>query len=236
MVVQISPLFPPILAAGVVLLKIDPLSVLGQVFIFQGYNLVLFLVRISILTLVGWELAKSLCGLSLMALMVLEGSTQILTSCMDFLEKLTNSQTRVVKIYRELQIWNFYMNQNFGYFIVPPLIFFGMCIIILSNYLTIRLPSIVRVAFLYLTFPVTSMIGFVGLVTILPQAAMIWEDSSRFLKLLRGKCLSRYEMRLARSLRKVAINVGPFRPVTKVWMTSILWKIVNYTIDLLLTF
>lgn len=110
-----------------------------------------------------------------------------------------------------------------------------MSLIICATYLTIRVPG--KIPFvLYLMAAVTSLIGLVGLVTILPQGAVVWEDSVSFLGFLRGTCFSKYEARMVRSLSKVGIQIGPFGMASKSWMVSIVWNIVNYTINLLLTF
>lgn len=214
---------------------IDPFRFLSQILTFQGSHFITIPLRTCILTWVGVELIKSFCGLATVALIILAASSQILARCSKVLNTWTNSQTRVMKVYKELQIWNCYCNHNFCYFAVPPLIFFGMSIIIFATYLTIRIPGKIPLA-LYLLLPTTSVIGFVVVVTILPQGTMVYEKSVSFLGFLRGTCFSRYEMRIFRSLNNVGIMVGPFGMLTKSLMLAIVWNIVYYTINLLLTF
>lgn len=100
--------------------------------------------------------------------------------------------------------------------------------------MTIRLPGRVPMT-MYFIAPATSMVSFFVLVILIPQMTILWEMSVICLRTLKGKCRTKYEIRLARPLRNVAISGGPVGPMTKSWKMAILENIVNYTIDLLLT-
>lgn len=181
-------------------------------------------------------MVKSMCGLAILMLIVLTGSIQIIAWCKKLGEKCGNSSTtKVVQLYKELQIWIGYCNRKFCYFAVPPMIFFGMCIIILATYVSIRLAGKVPLA-VHCFFVVTSAAGFTAVGTILPRAVMVWEGSERLIKFLRGRCDTKFERRLVRPLSRVGIRVGPFETITKEWQGKIVSNIVDGTINLLLTF
>lgn len=234
--IQTCLFIPPVLVLPVVWLDIDPLRILSHVLVFHCSNFVMISVRIILQTVIAFEVLKSLCCLATFALLLLSGTNNIIARARKVLGESPNiSPARVIKIYKELQIWNGYYNNQFCDFIVPPLIFFGMCIIIFVNYVTIKLPGSIPLA-LYWTYPLTSTVGICIVVTLLPQGASIWGGSLSFVRFLKGNCYSKYEVRLARSLTNVAINVGRFGKLQKSWNTSIVWNILNYTINLLLTF
>lgn len=210
-------------------LEIDPLHFLGS------SNFIWVALRISVYILAGEEFFKTACGLIIVSLMCLAGFIQIIARCNKLVEKTPNSEVRVMKVYTELQLWNDYGNQNFCRFAVPPLILFGMCTIIFTSYGTIRFPG--KIHFLiYWIAPATSLGGYLVLSTILPRATMVWGTSQNFLGFLKGRCYSKYEVRLRRSLRAVGIAVGQFGYVTNSWAAAIWMNIVNYTVDLLLAF
>lgn len=186
-------------------------------------------------TWAGEEFLKSVCGLTIVTLAVLSGSIEIMAKCRKVLETKNNLEVRVIAMYKELQIWNDYVNQNFCYFALPPLIFFGVSVFIFANYGTIRLPGKLPLI-AYWACPATSLIGIFALWTILPLAVMVWETSRSHLDYLRGRCYSKYEVRLLRSVRNVGFAIGPFGHATKSWMVAIMGNVVDYTTSALLTF
>lgn len=181
-----SPFIPPFLIPLVVWLDIDPLYVISQVQSWQTSSLrfVLIRIRIGILTHVGGEVLKSLCALATLALICLIASTQIIARCRKIIEKFEASETRVIEVYKELQLWIGTCNRNFCYSAVAPLIFLGMSIIILANYITIRRQGRIPFA-LYVLLPGTSLIGFAIVVTMLPHGTEIHEKSVSLLRCLR---------------------------------------------------
>lgn len=193
------------------------------------------MLRILILIWIIGELMASICGLFSVALILLPTAVQIIARCRKVVERLDTSPTRVLKVYKEVQIWTRYCNQNYMYLSAPPIIFFGMCTLIFTNYMTIKFPGKLPLP-LYLLGPGTSLAGFIVLLTLLPQATLVWESSKDFLGVLKVKCFSKYELRLFRSVSKVGVAIGPFGYATKSWMVAILWNIVNYSINFLLTF
>ncbi|OXA36608.1 hypothetical protein Fcan01_28626 [Folsomia candida] len=181
------------------------------------------------------ELCKAVSGILVFALILLQGSTQGMTRIMEIMEKHETRNVEGIWVYKEFQIWNRFYNLHLCYLVVPPLVFFGMSILTLTNYGTIRLFGKVPI-FVYLAFPVISVIASTFIVTVLPQATEVNEVSLRYLGCLEGTCFKKYERRLFRSLKPIGIRCASFGTVTTDWMVTIIQNIVDYKINLLLTF
>lgn len=135
--VQISP-FYSLTMVPIVFMDLDPLFlVLNEFPVFQVSSIPKYLVvvpfRICVLSWCALEVLKSFCSLSIMGLILLLASTQIMSRCIKGTEIGANGQTRVIQVYKEMQIWNDYVNQTFCYFAIPPILFFGMCITIVAT-------------------------------------------------------------------------------------------------------
>lgn len=235
--IKISPFIPFALIPFVVWSDVDPLYVpsLLQTSKLSPFRFLLIAFRVSTLTAVSCELLKSFGLLATLAAILLAASIQIMARCRKALDNVWTGQVKVIKVFKELQLWNIIYNQNLCYSVVPHLILFGMSIITLANYLTIRLPRKVPLM-LYVIFPATSLTGLVFVMTIVPQATQVFEKSEIFLGCLTGKCFLKYERRLLYSLNKVGIRIGPFGTASKSLMLAIAWNIVYYTINLLIAF
>lgn len=228
-------LIPLILVTSFVWLDIDPLYVLRETRIFQDSFYILFPLQIIIYTWLCAVAVTAVCGLITVSPIILQGSIQIIARWKKVSEKWDTSPILVLKVYKELQIWNRYVNQNYCYLAGPPITFFGMCTLVFCNYATIRFPGRLPLSVFWLV-PVTSSVGFILLMTILPPATQVWESSLKLLGVLKWRCFSKYELRVFRSVNAVGIAIGPFGHATQSWMVAILWNIVNYSINLLLTF
>lgn len=235
--IQVSPLILPFMITILVWLSIDPFYVFEKASTYEEFEFIIIPARILTLIWVTEAIAASIWCLTTAALIILASSTQILARCGKILEKTPNSKrkTRIIKIYKELQIWNRYINQNFAYYAIPPIVFFGSCTLICTNYFTMKFPG--RIPWIaYWIAPWTSIFGFSMMMMVLPEATMLWDRSVRFLGILKGRCYSKYEVRLCHSLAKVAMEVGPFGQFTKSWKMAIVWNIANYTMNVLLAF
>lgn len=169
--VQISPIFPFVISLIVILLDMDPLYVLGDVWQPKRSHLILIPLRFFILSWIFSELAKSFFGFATSGLILMTPGPEIIARCKNALESFNNSLIKVLMVYKELQIWNRYCNENFCYFACPPIAFFGSCTMILANYLTVR-PGMMPLV-IYWGFPATSFLGFAILATIVPEAALL---------------------------------------------------------------
>lgn len=220
-------------------MNVDPFGVWFPVAIWHSSRLkfiLSFFLRTFIPFLVVGELLKSNQAFRIVALIILGATREILARCKKVLEKnWDGSETRVITIYKELQLWNDFYNEYICYFTVPTQIFFGAGITIFTTFLAIRLPE--RVAWsIYWIFPMTSLVSLGVMINIWPETTSVYEESVSFLEYLRSRCYSKYERRLVRSLGRVGIIVGPFGKATKEWKTGVMWNILDYTINLLLTF
>lgn len=192
-------------------------------------------VRLAAYLFIAMELVKSVSGTLVLSLIVLQGSTRRTTRIMEALQKFGDSKTAGIQIHKELRIWNRFYNLYYVYYVCPPLIWFGVSILVLTNYGTIKLFGKVHIL-VYVAFPIISAIASTFLVTVLPQAAEVYEVSSTYLNQLRGSCFTKYERKLFRSLKPIGIRCASFGMVTTDWMVAIIQSMVDNTINLLLTF
>lgn len=233
--IRLSPLLFPFVVPICVWLDIDLFHALGEALIFQWSNFIIIPLRILALIWVIEEGLASAFSLSIVGQLILAGSLQIMARCLKVLEKFGKSEIRIIQVYKELQIWIRYCNQNYVYFALPPVVFFGMCTLVFANYLTIRMPG--RISWMiYWIAPGTSLAGFLLILMILPEASLVWDRSEILLGILKGRCYSKYAVRLCRSLAKVGMDVGPFGPFNKSWKALLVWNVANHSVNLLLTF
>lgn len=235
--ITVAPLIPLFIVIIVIWLDLDPFLGLSKSAILYAPNLCLVVpaLRVGVEVLCVLEILRSICGLGIVFLMFLGASTEIILRCKKLIGERGLCPMKVIPVYKELQIWTSYINEKFCYFAVPPIIFFGMGIIILTNYLTIRWFGKVPIT-LYWVPAFTSFIGFSIVVTIVPWGTQVFESSLLLLEFLRGKCFSKYGQKLIRSLKPVGIQMGPFCTMSRAWLVAIVWNIATYTIHLLLTF
>lgn len=165
----------------------------------------------------------------------------VVCSMVDFIKRLSRRKTseeldlEMIQFYKELQIYGGYINENFCNFTVPPLIFFGIAFIILTLYGSIRVVGKVS-WILYPIAPIACFLGTLFLVTLLPYAARIFENSNTYLMRMSRNLSKKYDKRLVKSLRPLSICIGPFGKVDQDLLPTALKYLIDYTSSLLITF
>lgn len=87
------------------------------------------LIRMGLLIWFAFELGKAVCAILIVGLMVVIMSNEGTKRFKEIVQRRPILiQVRVMGAYRQMQVWNQYVNQNFSRFAVPPLIFFGIII------------------------------------------------------------------------------------------------------------
>lgn len=217
-----------------VVLDLDPLCL-----ILRNNNIItslcFLLVRVVLLQIVTNELFKALNTYLTYGL--------VLVCCVnDFIRRISHKKTplnnldsQVVQFYGELQLWNGYVNQNFCYFSVPPSIFFGVSFIIITFYGTIRMAGKMS-WFCTPSSPISWGMALLFIVTLLPFAAMVFENSSVYLKKLSRNAFSKHDRKLFRTLRPLSIGIGPFGRVDNGLKQEVINYLMEYTSNLLITF
>lgn len=138
---------------------------------FSLLNLCLFFFRTVTMHIVMNELVKAVHTYFIIGLMVV-------SSMNDFIREIGESQNSLnekVKLYRKLQIWCGYVNQNVCYFAVPPLICFGVAFVVLTLYGTIRLAGKMSWV-LYPIVPISNVMSFFFVVGLVPCASIVFES------------------------------------------------------------
>lgn len=185
-----------------VILGMDPLN------LFLRGNFFWFLFRLSAMYFVMSEILKEVDAFFIVGLMVL-------CSMNDFIRGLGGKKSldlHKVQLYRELELWTGYVNQNLCFFAVLPLIFFGVSFIVLTLFGTIRLAG--RMSWVF--YPI------------------VFEDSSSHLKEWNKELSKKYEKKVVRSLRPLAIVIGRFGQVRKELLPEVIKCMVDNTVNLLI--
>lgn len=226
----------PCLVIATVFFELDPLSQILRVYPTFGIgNISLFLFRVVFILGVANAGAVAAFVSMLVGTMVVCSTTDLIRRLSKRKERLNKLDARIVGIYRELQIWIGYFNQNFCYLAVPQLIFFGVFFIILGTYGTIRMFG--RISWIiYPVFPVCSLTIFVFFVTFVSKSAMIFECSNDYLRQLSQNVSSKHDRRLVKSFKPLRIQIGPFGRVDKGFCTEVLTYFTENTSSLLITF
>ncbi|OXA48402.1 hypothetical protein Fcan01_17039 [Folsomia candida] len=221
--------------------KVDPLHSLlngdneEDCFIFLF--LLTLLVRNSVLFIVMVDVCKALNAYFMVGLMVT-------CSTKDILQDLTKSnlhpslakRLQEINLYRKMFLWNKYTNHNFCSFSVPPLIFFGLSVVILSYYGTIRMAGKLDLVF-YIGLPLIALLSSFFVIMLIPQAARVLENAEHFIYTRTSRInLSKFERKTWKSMRCMGIQVGSYGYVTKNLKILALKYISENTINLLLTF
>lgn len=203
LVMYLAPVATVTVVPVTVLLNLDPLSVWWSTKAENVWSLrkvTSWLVRTLLLNIIAFEILKTAIAILVIAVIMLSATA---TSA-DKLDKYVNSKPTfqtvsklpVIKLYKEIQIWNQYTNINVCYDVVPPLIFFGICVIIVTNYATVRLLGKLS-GWVYSIAPGTSLAGIVFIMNLLPEAANVYENSNKFLSSVRSRLIGKYEKRWA---------------------------------------
>lgn len=198
-------------------------------------NLGLIIFRLLDLHQVLYEQLKAVNAFFIVALMVV-------CSMNDFVRRLAKTKKsshklkpEVVTLYRELQLWAGYTNLNFCHFAIPPLIFFGIIFIVVTLFGSIRIVG--KMSWIsYPSIPISSLMSFLFVITLLPYAAKAYENSRVYVRQLNQNLRKKYDIKLARTLRPLAIEIGPFGRIDKKLMPEIIKHLTDYTTELLITF
>ncbi|OXA55061.1 hypothetical protein Fcan01_10165 [Folsomia candida] len=161
----------PAIFIGVVICQIDPLypavtSLISTVSSSSSIPLgfLSYLIRAILAIIFLNELLKAVNAFFIVGLLVVCSVSQIL----QVLNGLTYKKEvwgvrifrmREFKLYKQLMIWMEFTNQNFCWFAVPQLIFFGVSFLILGIYGTIRMRDQMQIL-LYLVVPIASLLAF----------------------------------------------------------------------------
>lgn len=189
-----------------------------------------FCVRVFIFALYINEMCKVLCGFILVGLMVVVMTNGLLHQ----LDRVKGHELFVFEMYRKLQIWNQYTNMEFCRISVPPLLWFGSTLGVLTTYGSIRFRGLVNPIFFSL-FPITSVSIILLIQTLVPQAALLNENSTAFLKKARSCMKNTRRQRRWKSCQPLRIQNGTFGVLKKSTVGTILRLIVDSSINLLLT-
>ncbi|OXA47395.1 hypothetical protein Fcan01_18015 [Folsomia candida] len=225
----------PVLIPGLIFLNLDPMRIPIHLIGFSPKNrvsnVITIFLRTGTLASLWVELLKSVaCILTLMLI--------VLGECTPAMRQLIRVQGTkgicIIRFYRQVQIWNEYGNEVLFYFVVPPLIFFGLGIFILANYGTIRLHDVLPFS-VYFILPLENLVGGAFILIVLPAAGNVYETGKDFMRFLGGRCVSRYERKLFRSLRRTGIQCGAFHMLDKERVT-VNKIMVDFTIHVLLSF
>lgn len=198
-------------------------------------NFCMFLFRAAFLFRLTPELTKAIMSFLLLGIMGI-------ISMIEFLERLSKRKATgkwldpgMIGIYRELQVWNGYKNYNFCNFTVPPVILFGVSLMIVGAYGSIRMVG--RMPWmLYPIVPVTMVISIGFGVTLATWGAKVLDNSETYLRQLSRKARGKYDRRVVKSLRPLRIAIGRFGRVDKELCTEIWERFTDYTSSLLITY
>lgn len=215
------------------ILKIDPLYVQFQEpfpdipILTLTYNVARFL----LLLLVAYQT----CMLSMASLIFPVIST---VGALNVIAKLPRRGTpSIIVVWRELQLWNQFLNANFCYYAVAPMLMFGILLLVLCNYATIRLTVMAHLSLpIYLLFPFTSCVGFVFIFALLPYSVDVFENSKDFLFRMQRRATCKLSARQLLSLRVLGVQVGNYGLVRRGLKILVIRVIMDYTINCLITF
>lgn len=228
---------PVFVAAIAVTLNLDPLGYLLP----TKWSITFPFARIILLTQYFVETGRSSLGLMIIGFIVMSATIEATSQLHGLVRSSADSfrlrgKTRlIIKLYQELQLWNQFTNESFCYFAIPPIFFFGTALVILVNYGTIRLYDTTP-GMIYPLIPFCNAVALIFLVILLPQAARAKENSSKLFSTLRKQFVSKYEKRVAKSLRPIGIACGPVGMISNKWAGKVMEVILNYSVTLLLTF
>lgn len=89
---------------------------------------------------------------------------------------------------------------------------------------------------IYPSVPITSLMSFVFVITLLPYAAKVYEKSTVYVRQLNQNLNKKYDRKLAKTLRPIAIEIGQFGRIDKCLLPEVIKHLTDYTTELLITF
>lgn len=89
---------------------------------------------------------------------------------------------------------------------------------------------------LYPEFPISCVMVISFVAALLPYTAKVYEHSKVYLRQVKQNLGKKYDKKLARTLRPLAIGIGSFGRVDKELLPEFIRNVTGYASDLLLTF
>lgn len=240
----------PIFGAFAVLLDADPFSSL-----FGGNNSIIYkTIRFLLMQLMTMEIGKcGSFGLTISYAIVYLVSTWLYrlnqsinkltegsalhTAIIKFKKQKPIELKRRLNVYRIFYVFWKYVNDELATYISATFIFFGCLVIIVCNYMSLKLYG--KIAFyMYMLGPFNLSFAIPIALTLLPAGTYLQEGSSKYLGKLRI-CITynlKRSVRELRSLRPMASSIAVFGIADKEWKGTVLKAIVNHTINALLLF
>lgn len=241
-ILLISTVFIPLGCICAILFNFDPLYFYFEIFSTglsnkKGSILIRLLYALAAVT----ELFKGVNEFLIFSLLFASSVNKFLKQLLSEISE-TQSKTlteinlrNIFNLFKRMQIWIDYANCVFFFWATPPLVFFGVCVIIGSNYGSVRFLS--RLPFyIYLLLPGVSLIGFLLICTLIPQVGANFDNSKTYLENLKMIIKTKYERKLFKSIKPFAVSVGIFGFFDKSLVITIFVTITENTISLLLTF
>lgn len=236
LLLRVTFLAPFLLPPVGVYLELDPLLVV-LIEYFDKKNMLLFLIRTALYVMIATDVMKAVNAFFIVGLMVICSMNDIMQDLNEacFTARVETRMRKIV-LYKQMFIWNKYTNQHFCSFSVPPLIFFGIGVIVLTYFGSIRMFGTMDFL-IYIRLPVMGVLGTFFVVMLIPHAAKVVEFSTNFIIGARNEVnLSKFERKTWQSVRPLGIQVGDFGHVNKKLKPLALKYIAENTVTLLLTF
>lgn len=226
-----------LIGPGLVLLYLHPLN---NYFTSKSliWNLILQIITFFLAYVLSGEVVKSAVAFLLVGLIVMQSISQGASLLREILKFKSRNRGALfpgeIRLYREFQVWNQYINAAFCYRSVPPLLFCGVCIIVCSIYGTIRMYVSLPI-FVYALLPLTAGVALAFQFALLPQAAKGYEKSREFVAFARKQCTVKWERKVAKSFRPIGARCGPFGMISNKWTVRVGNAVTDSTVTLLLT-
>lgn len=179
-------------------------------------SILVIVIRLVTLVVVFVESIKAASAFFITGLMVACSASDVLQDlrktnfCSNLITRL-----KEISLYRKMFLWNKYTNQNVSWFSIPPLLFFGISLIVLAWYGTIRMLG--KLEFLiYLVLPVIAVVASFFITLLIPPAERIFEYSKYLISKRTNEAKScKFERKTWKSMRPLGIQVGQFGLVVK---------------------
>ncbi|OXA39411.1 hypothetical protein Fcan01_25827 [Folsomia candida] len=197
----------PVVVTGLYL-QIDPLHVVVVRTAEENNTILPLLTRSMITLLVAYDIATAGNAFFIVGLMVVCSTNDMIQDlrCKPSFRHDLITRFKEITLYRKLFLWNKYTNQNFCSFSVPPLIFFGISVVVLTYFGTIRMWGKVGF-FLYLAVPALSVFATCFIVIMIPYAARVLEFSENLILIRLGETsVSKFERKTWKSMRPLGIQ------------------------------
>jgi hypothetical protein len=173
----------------IVFYDLDVLHIIFKILNINTDHIILFTIfRFAVYFVLIMEIIISMLAFISIGLMVVCSANDLLKNLLYFEKRHKFYRlwynSKVINFYKRLQLWMQYTNNNFCSFAVPPLLYFGVTVLIISNYGAIRFKNnfdSLSMFIIYLLFPVTSGGAFIFVFLLIPQAVNVHDYSIKCL-------------------------------------------------------